>query len=113
MFAWGIKTISFSGGEPIPVDEASTLIIIGANNCGKSTALKEIAEHLTVSYPSKKVIGSLERFMRGGAPEFERWLEEHFPKVVHRDGTVAYATRRKVIFQKHIPGVFEKWEKRE
>ena len=113
MFAWGIKTINFSGGETIPVDEASTLVIIGPNNCGKSTALKGIENHLTSNYPNSRVIVSVERFLRGSAADFEKWLEDHFPKLVDSSGNVSYATRRQVIDQKRIPAVFDKWEKRE
>lgn len=46
MFTFKIAEIEFSGGETIDISQADVVIIVGANNCGKSLALKNINEIL-------------------------------------------------------------------
>ncbi|MFL6210798.1 MAG: ATP-dependent nuclease [Pyrinomonadaceae bacterium] len=85
MFQWGIETITFSGGEEIPIDRSSTFIIIGPNNSGKSTALRELTSLLNNQISNTQVIKKLKRFIEGNEDTFLKWLVEYFPSYVQSD----------------------------
>jgi ABC-type transport system involved in cytochrome c biogenesis ATPase subunit len=80
MFRWGIKSLTFSGGEEIQLEPDSTLIIVGPNNSGKTLALNNIFNLLTGGQ-GYAVISKVQFFMEGDEAEFRDWLRKDHPEV--------------------------------
>jgi energy-coupling factor transporter ATP-binding protein EcfA2 len=78
MFEWGIKSLKFSSGDEISVERASTLIILGPNSSGKSTALKNILYSITNSNPLQVIVG-LDFFLSGDKDNLLTWLKTNYP----------------------------------
>ena len=52
MLPFFIESLSFSGGQTVPLERGTTLLLVGPNNSGKSAALREVSSHL--AYPSER-----------------------------------------------------------
>lgn len=84
-FRWGIASITFSGGQEIPLEFGSILILIGPNNSGKSRALREIETSLKEPNTPRVVISSTSAAREGTQELFLEWLNAHYPTRVVQD----------------------------
>jgi len=71
-----IGDIEFSGGQKIQLNESSILVIVGPNNAGKSSVLREIREHLLEGWRFGPVLKSATVQVRGSAEAFKRQVME-------------------------------------
>jgi hypothetical protein len=56
-----LTSVTFSNGLSINLNERSTVVIVGPNNSGKTTALSDIVSHLSTEHgPEKVIIKSVE-----------------------------------------------------
>jgi hypothetical protein len=80
MFRWGLSSIKFSGGEVIPLEPDSTLIIVGPNSSGKTSALSDIFNILGggSNYP---VVSEGEFFLEGDEMQYREWLRVNHPHI--------------------------------
>ena len=70
------KTVTFSDGKTLTLDEADVVVFVGPNNAGKSRALKELEDHVS-NTPETLVIKSVE-LRKTGTPEgFLEFLKRH------------------------------------
>ena len=70
------KSITFSDGKNLALEENGIVVFVGPNNAGKSVALKELQEHLTGA-SDPKVVKSVE-LRKTGTPEgFLKFLNLH------------------------------------
>ena len=70
------KSITFSDGKNLALEENGIVVFVGPNNAGKSVALKELQEHLTGA-SDPKVVKSVE-LRKTGTPEgFLKFLKLH------------------------------------
>lgn len=69
---YSLASITFSGGERIPLAPGQILVITGPNNCGKSTALRDIHSSLTVQGQRRLVVetGELLRSAEGNSQSY-------------------------------------------
>lgn len=81
MISFYFSSITFSSGERIDLEPNETLIIVGPNNAGKSSTLRELlaSAHRQAVGP---VISSAPIKKDGNADDFREWLE----KRTHFDG---------------------------
>lgn len=94
MFEWGIESLTFSGGQTIPVEKSSLLVIVGPNNSGKSRALSEIDNALGGSGDSDRlVVKSSATFHSGDLNDLRIWLDSRFSSRI-QGGDKFYRTRR-------------------
>src|SRR5260221_12030794 len=49
VFEYFITHMTFSGGETVPVEKDSLIVLIGPNNCGKSHTLRDISEQVRLN----------------------------------------------------------------
>jgi ABC-type hemin transport system ATPase subunit len=71
-----IGEIEFSGGQKIRLNDSSILVIVGPNNAGKSSVLREIREHLLEGWRFGPVLKSATIQVRGSAEAFKRQVME-------------------------------------
>lgn len=71
-----IEEIEFSGGQKIKLNESSILVIVGPNNAGKSSVLREIRDHLVDGYQFGPVLKNALVQVRGSAESFKRQVRE-------------------------------------
>jgi hypothetical protein len=71
-----VESIQFSGGQLIQLTEGSILVIVGPNNAGKSSVLREIRDHLQDGRRFGPVIKSAEIRVKGTAVSFEKQIME-------------------------------------
>lgn len=69
-----LTEISFSGGQTIPLNKGDIVIIVGGNNSGKSTALKNILSYSRDSKP-QKVITQTKMSFEGDATGFVEYAK--------------------------------------
>jgi energy-coupling factor transporter ATP-binding protein EcfA2 len=85
-----ISAIRTSGGDEIPLDKGSTLVIVGPNNAGKSRLLRDIKVELKHRDDSlKQVLASLDFEKRSSTHDFEDWFMARsapIPPSVHGPG---------------------------
>lgn len=83
MFTYAITELEFSGGETILLKDVDVLILVGANNCGKSQAIRDIAGHLHLSLKEQHLRRSAVKQINvqytGTQYEFLQWLEQNYP----------------------------------
>lgn len=75
---FGIKNITFSGGDSISLSEPSTIVIVGPNNSGKTSLLEEInkiIESGMAAKPGCVVIKEIEFLKEGDLAELKRFSE--------------------------------------
>lgn len=71
-----VEEIEFSGGQKIRLTESSILVIVGPNNAGKSSVLREIRDHLLEGWRFGPVLRSATVQVRGSAEAFKRQVRE-------------------------------------
>jgi AAA domain, putative AbiEii toxin, Type IV TA system len=71
-----VEEIEFSGGQKIKLTESSILVIVGPNNAGKSSVLREIREHLLEGWRFGPVLRNANISVRGTADAFKRQIRE-------------------------------------
>jgi hypothetical protein len=97
VFRWGLEKITFSGGQEIPLDFGSVLILIGPNSSGKSRALLEIEQALA-SPGTHRVVVEAVNCLREGTPEaFTQWLKDNYPSRLESDGNLYFRTKGAVL----------------
>ncbi|MBV9468016.1 MAG: AAA family ATPase, partial [Abitibacteriaceae bacterium] len=110
MFEWGISSIVFGEGEVVNVDKSSTLIIIGPNSSGKSTALRQIQERLkgqsTVPHTNPIVVKSVSKYRSGTIEEFMDWLRQNYPST-ELGGSKGFITKGGALSESSIQQVWQ------
>lgn len=71
-----VEELEFSGGQKIRLTESSILVIVGPNNAGKSSVLREIRDHLLEGWRFGPVLRSATIQVRGSADAFKRQVRE-------------------------------------
>lgn len=71
-----IDEIEFSSGQKIKLNESSILVIVGPNNAGKSSVLREIRDHLLEGLRFGPVLKRAAVQIRGSAESFKRQVRE-------------------------------------
>mgnify|MGYP000885809280 CR=1 FL=1 len=74
-----ITRVSFSGGESVELLPASLTVLLGPNNSGKSTALRDIRQYFASAAATRNVISSVEHRQSGTGHEFLDWMRSSFP----------------------------------
>lgn len=100
-FGFAVKTIRMYGGETVPLQESGVTAIVGANNAGKSTLLREMWEKLShqPGFPEQPRIAveGLEIVSHGGPQDVIAWLGQNSSFVVQ--GTSAGFQRSQMSIQ--------------
>lgn len=74
----GVSAAYLHGGDRVDFEPAGVTVIAGANNCGKSTMLRELSALLLGQDGNPRmIVGSVERVMEGEAADFGDWLFQH------------------------------------
>ena len=118
MFAWRINALAFSGGEVVPVDEASVLLIIGPNSSGKSAGLRNLQALLQGSGGSGfPVMQQATVQRRGTVEDLVGWFDANYPKrtiggftdYVTSPGASIRAHQLQTIWQQaeYMPGIWQ------
>jgi energy-coupling factor transporter ATP-binding protein EcfA2 len=105
MFTWRIGNISFSGGETIRVEPDSLLLLIGPNSSGKSSALRNIDQGISLHYPGP-VIEHVSVQRGGDYGEFKAWFDENYPKRFV-DGDMRYLARQIGVAERELPNYWQ------
>lgn len=71
-----IQSIEFSGGLKIDLNESSILVIVGPNNAGKSSTLRELRDHLQDGFRFGPVLRAAEIRVVGTSSSFKRELKK-------------------------------------
>jgi hypothetical protein len=69
-----IGSIKFSGGEKLTLADNSILVIVGPNNAGKSSALRELRDHIQDSRPFGPVLSGAEVRVSGNVESFKKQI---------------------------------------
>ena len=92
-FAFTLRSIELYGGDSIAVQEAGVTALVGANNAGKSTILREVWEKLRKEQghqePRTRSVETLKLDVRGGPADAIAWVGEN-ASFVQRDTTVGF-----------------------
>src|SRR5665213_935221 len=67
-----VKSITFSAGQTIALDDSSILVIVGPNNAGKSSTLREIRDHLRIGHAVGPVLKDAEIRVKGTIEAFKK-----------------------------------------
>lgn len=71
----GIRSFTLFSGDQIHLDHPGVTVVVGANNCGKSTLLAELNAHLIArSHAAPRIIGSVEVINDGELEDYADWL---------------------------------------
>ncbi|MGW9415827.1 hypothetical protein [Arthrobacter cupressi] len=101
-FDFAIDRIDLIGGQSIPFQRAGVTAIVGANNAGKSTVLREVSEKLAhvrgFAEQPRVAVDSLELYCRGSKADVISWLGQNASFVVQ--GTNAGFQRAQIGIQR-------------
>lgn len=100
-FGWGLKSITFSGGQRVEVPTSALFIIVGPNNSGKSQALRELRHGAQTGQPQGPVLTDVEIYQSGDTESFRSWLAENY-QVGIRDGAKVFFTAQAHIFDRNV-----------
>jgi predicted ATPase len=100
MFKWRITDIKFSDGNSIDLEAGSLLVIVGPNNSGKSTALREIHSQIGQN-PQRTVISDFNRELLGTEEEFREWMSANYP-LRNNAGQKFYFTKNQQVAENDI-----------
>lgn len=67
-----VAAIEFSGGLKLKLNDSSILVVVGPNNAGKSSVLREIRNHLEEGYRFGPVLASADIRVVGSAASFKK-----------------------------------------
>lgn len=109
-FRWGISSITFSGGEEIPLGFGSVLILIGPNNGGKSRALRDIETFFASPDAARPVVPSVTPVREGTAELFLQWLEDRYPARVDAQGRRHFRTKGGDLTADRVQRVWDRGE---
>ncbi len=91
MIDFKIKSLEFSSGDNIELEEHSLLLLVGPNNGGKSTVLRDIEHHLINPQHNEPIaIQQVVTEKDGTFEEFQEWLATHFPFIERKELTKYY-----------------------
>ncbi|WP_458112123.1 AAA family ATPase [Arthrobacter sp. R1-13] len=111
-FDFAIDSINLVGGQSIPLQRAGVTAIVGANNAGKSTVLREVWEKIahTPGYAEQPrvAVNSLELHGPGSQADVISWLGQNASFVVQ--GTTAGFLRAQTGIQ-HPGTLVQTWQK--
>lgn len=102
MIRFQITQLVFSGGEKIPLEEDSLVLLVGPNSSGKSTALTNIEQSL--QKPNRKgylVVDSAETEVEGEIEAFRDWISTNYPETIRNFETV-YLTKGQAVADKTL-----------
>ncbi|TQS92924.1 hypothetical protein EU811_07750 [Arthrobacter sp. TS-15] len=92
-FDFAIDRINLFGGQSIPLQRAGVTAIVGANNAGKSTVLREVSEklsHIPGYHEQPRVaVDSLDLYAQGSEADVVSWLGQNSDFVV-RDSSAGF-----------------------
>jgi ABC-type uncharacterized transport system ATPase subunit len=71
-----VESIQFSGGQEVTLNESSILVIVGPNNAGKSSVLREIRDRLQERYRFGPVLKNAEIRVIGSVAAFQKQILE-------------------------------------
>ncbi|MEH2497720.1 ABC-type phosphate/phosphonate transport system ATPase subunit [Bradyrhizobium sp. AZCC 1678] len=71
-----VEELEFSSGQKIKLTESSILVIVGPNNAGKSSVLREIRDYLIEGWTFGPVLRNATVRVRGSADAFKRLVRE-------------------------------------
>jgi energy-coupling factor transporter ATP-binding protein EcfA2 len=110
-FDFAINRVNLIGGQSIELQRAGVTAIVGANNAGKSTVLREVSEKLSHSpgYAEQPriAVDSLELYSRGSSADVISWLGQNSSFVVQ--GTNAGFQRAQTGLQ-HPSQLIQTWQ---
>lgn len=72
-----LKSITFSSGQTLALDENDKILIVGPNNSGKSQTLRDIISLITKDLPQNMVIKNLSLKRKGSSEDFSNYLREN------------------------------------
>jgi hypothetical protein len=77
-FGFGIKQLVLQDGDPIDLPAPGITAIVGGNNSGKSTLLRQIASTLSGGVASTpRLLTKVVPFKYGTVPDVVAWLQQH------------------------------------
>lgn len=86
-----LKELTFSDGQSVPIAESDIIVIVGGNNSGKSTALKNIAACMRDARSvTKHVITNVELAFSGETEDFLNYLRN---TATEQDNSFRFGTR--------------------
>lgn len=84
-FTYLIRAINLKSGRTLSLGDRDTVVVVGPNNSGKTTMLREVSG-LLVSRGQRLLVESIEGSPLGGVKEFVQWVDERAPHVRLPDG---------------------------
>ena len=75
-----LDTITLNSGDTIEVPESGTVVIVGPNNAGKSTLLKEMISRLQTG-AAATIVNSVSTQTSGTNVEMSQWLSKNFEEL--------------------------------
>lgn len=103
-----ISSITFSDGTTINLSRSDIVVLVGANNAGKSAALKDIPTKLYQRITDGQVITDITLDKYGKLEEFISWFEKNTTKKPSLDpSNPTYSTSSANITHGHILGVWQ------
>lgn len=111
-FDFAIECINLIGGQSIPLQRAGVTAIVGANNAGKSTVLREVWEKLShiPGYPEQPriAVDSLELYGPGRQADVISWLGQNASFVVQAGGNAGFQRAQTGI--QHPHSLIQAWQ---
>jgi len=89
---FAFKNITLSSGDRVELQNYGLHVLIGPNNSGKSTILRELFSSMGAGAFVGRALRNVEIDRTGDVTEVQAWLAQNFP-VVHPQGVPNYATR--------------------
>ncbi|MGW7262622.1 ATP-dependent nuclease [Streptomyces sp. NPDC054842] len=87
-FSIHVPSVKLSGGSSITLSEAGVTAIVGSNNSGKSTLIREIINHIKHGRKNAKqhgtsfIVDGIDIATQGSAEDLRAWLHKHSRKVI-------------------------------
>ena len=97
MIRFEITQLTFSGGDVVPLEQDSLVLLVGPNSSGKSTALTNIEQSLNSGGGAGHlVVDSAQPALEGEIPEFREWISSNYPETT-RNFQKTYVTKGQAI----------------
>lgn len=102
MIRFQIAELVFSGGQTIPLEANSLVLLVGPNNSGKSTALSDVERLLGDPNQSGRIVVTSIRLEKDGdASQFRQWIKANYPHTT-RNLKKAYITKGNIVLDSGI-----------
>lgn len=95
------KSIKFSDGQQINLQDDEVVVFVGPNNAGKSAALRELEQWIRRSNP-QTVTQNTDIKRNGNSEDLRLYLENNSLKIRHEDGHYSYAGIGYSIHETHL-----------